>query len=451
MNIRQDTLARSVVAALGAGVCLVAGGIPGAALAGPGDHIRFGQTEVVPQILLGTQYRSNVLLAEKDVQGGLSLIVHPSAALKLDGPKMKLQAAGAYDLRKYFDPDLTSLDRFRDGSLKGDLRLLPDSLLGFDVKESLVGSSRESESWNSDSALIQHTKNDLGARLAIHPGEALEGGLGGRFLIDDYNVPAEANVLLNPNYNSRLGYGPEASFKWRFFPRTAVVFDTSMEWFRWNHNLVNIMSDMESLGADSPWGDYLAIPDGWLFSVKGGLRGRFTERITLGLVAGYNDADYDEASVQEDPGAAAAGVEADPAVAGFDVDPSGAQKLTVSALFQYDLSETHKVVLGYDRAIADSYFTNYFVYDYVFLRYNVLLGARVGVGGEAGYRFENFFGEVTRADNVVRTRLGLNYSANRWLQANGSFQWDRRATVEQQYNTVDYDDFGVSLGVTFVY
>ncbi|MFH1467737.1 MAG: hypothetical protein ABIO70_25345 [Pseudomonadota bacterium] len=194
------------------------GMLSGVAVAGPGDHVRVGEAEIVPQVLLGTQFRSNVYLADTDVRSGVSLIVHPSATLKLDGKDLKMQALGAYDLRKYFEPELSNLDRFRDGTFKLDLRALPDSLIGVDLKESLVSSSRESESWTSDSALIQHLKNDLSGKLAIHPGEALEGGLGGKFVFDDYNVPESANVAMDPNYNSRLAYGPEANFKWRFFP-----------------------------------------------------------------------------------------------------------------------------------------------------------------------------------------------------------------------------------------
>ncbi|MFH1467738.1 MAG: hypothetical protein ABIO70_25350 [Pseudomonadota bacterium] len=185
-------------------------------------------------------------------------------------------------------------------------------------------------------------------------------------------------------------------------------------------------------------------------SVKGGLRGRFTERVTLGLVAGYNDADYDEQSVLDDPGEADAS-ELNPAAVGFDADPEGAEKLALSATFQYDLSETHKAILGYERALMDSYFTNYLVFNYVFLRYNVLLGTRFGVGAEAGYRYEDFHGEVSRADHVVRTRFGATYAANKWLQANSNFQWDRRVSAGHEFGEIEYDDVGVNLGLTFVY
>jgi hypothetical protein len=422
----------------------------GTAQAEPGDHVRIGEAELIPKLVLGSHYRTNVYLMESSEQGGVALMLQPSGELKLDGQDVKLDLGAGYNLRKYLDSDLANLDRFRDGTFKLDLGLLPKSMIGFDLDENLVSSSRESEAWyEENNALITHLTNDLSGALAFHPGGALEADAGGHFVYDDYNVPDEANVASDANYNSRIAYGPAAHFKWRFFPRTAVLVDASMDWFKWNNNLVNIQSGAGQTTTE--FGSYLGLPDGTLWKVSGGLRGRFTERIALGLVVGYNKATYDEQTVIDD-GAdepLAAG-DLDAASSGFDADSAGLDNLLAAASVEYSMSETHRIVLGYDRALNDSYFTNYMLHNYLFLRYHVLLGTRLGVAAEGGFRAESFRGEVERTDMVVRARVNGTYAANEWLAVGAGAWWDRRVSADGIAD-IEYDDVTANINLTFTY
>ena len=432
-------------------VVLATLGMAGIAHAEPGDHVRIGEAELIPKLVLGSHYRTNVYLMESSEQSGVALLLAPSAELKLDGQDVKLDMGAGYHLRKYLDSDLSNLDRFKDGNFKVDLGLLPKSMIGFNLSESLTSSSRESEAWytSESSALITHLTNNLAGGLAFHPGGALEAELGGRFVFDDYNVPAEANINNEPNYNSRIAYGPSGSFKWRFFPRTAVLLDASMDWFKWNDNLVNIQSGAGQ--STTEFGSYLGLPDGTLWKVSGGLRGRFTERVAVGLIVGYNKATYDEQTVIDDganePEAAA---DLDAEGSGFDVDSAGLDNLLAAASLEYSLSETHRAVLGYDRALNDSYFTNYMVHNYVFLRYHVLLGTRLGIAGEGGFRAESFRGEVERTDMVVRMRGNGTYAANEWMAVGAGVWWDRRVSADG-IAAIEYDDVNVNLNLTFTY
>jgi hypothetical protein len=440
--VRSSNRCQSLVGCLALGLATA----PLAVFAQPGDHVRIGDAELVPQLVVGTQYRTNVYLMEEDEEAGLALILQPSA----DGQDVKLDLGAGYAMRKYLESDLGNLDRFRDGNFDFELGLLPNSLIGFDLDERFVSSSRESEAWYSDSsALITHLRNDLSGALAFHPGGALEAQLGGHFVFDDYNVPADANVENDPNYNARLAYGPAAHFKWRFFPRTAVLIDAGMDWFKWNNNLVNIQSNAGQNTTE--FGDFLGLPDGTLLTVSGGLRGRFTERVAVGLVVGYNQAVYDEQTVIDD-GAddGASSEDLDASGAGFDADSTGLDNLMASTSLEYSVSETHRIALGYDRALQDSYFTNYMVHNYLYLRYNVLLGTRFGVGAEGGYRYETFRGEVSRNDHVIRARLNSTYAANEWLAVGAGFWWDRRASADQ-IAEIEYDDYNVNLIMTFTY
>jgi hypothetical protein len=444
-KLRSSVQWRSLV-----GCVLVGALMPGVAQAQPGDHVRIGDAELVPKLVLGSHYRTNAYLMESDEEAGVGLMLRPSAELELDGQDLDVGLGAAYHLRKYLNPQLSNLDRYRDGNFDLDLGILPSSVIGFELEDHLSSSSRESEAWYSESsALITHLRNDLSGALAYHPGGALEATLGGQFLFDDYNVPEDTNLDYDSNYNSRISYGPEGHFKWRFFPRTAVLLDASMEWFKWNNNLVNIRSGAGQ--SESEFGSYLGLPDGTLLTVAGGLRGRFTERVAVGVVVGFNKAVYDEETVINDAADESVdAVDTDAASAGFDADSTGLHNLKAAAHLEYSLSETHRVVLGYDRGLQDSYFTNYVLYDYAFMRYNVLLGSRFGVSAEGGFRVENFEGEVDRTDQVVRTRFNGTYAANEWLAVGAGVWWDRRVSADQ-IAAIEYDDWNFNLNLGFTY
>ncbi len=440
---------RSIQWSILAGGLSVALGASSPVLAQPGDHVRIGDAELIPSVIIGSHYRSNVYLFESDERSGVALLVSPEAALELDGEELELKMGAGYHLRKYLGSEISNLDRFKDGNFALDVSLLPSKMLGFDLSESLTSSSRETEAWYAESALINHFSNDLAGALAFHPGGALEAEAGGHFDFDDYKVPEGSNIERNANYNSRIAYGPSGQFKWRFFPRTALVLNASMDWFKWNNNLVNIQPDAGQTTTE--FGSYLGMPDGTLFAVSGGLRGRFTERVALGLVLGYNKAVYDEQTVIDDganePNAAG---DLDPVASRFGTDSSGLDNLLASASIEYSLSETHRVAIGFDRAMQDSYFTNYVLHNYVFLRYNVMLGTRFGVGAEGGFSGETFRGEVARTDFVVRTRLNTTYAANDWLAIGAGVWWDRRASADG-IASIEYDDVTASLTATLTY
>jgi len=431
------------------GVMLASVCVSATAHAQPGDHIRIGDAELVPKLVIGSKYRTNAYLMESNEEAGFALMVVPSAELELDGQDIKLDLGASYHLRKYFSSELSNLDRFRDGKFDLDLGLLPKSMIGFDLSETFASSSRESEAWyDASNALITHLSNDLAGALAFHPGGALEAKAGGHFVFDDYKVPPGANIDNQTNYNSRVGYGPEGSFKWRFFPRTAVLLNASMDWFKWSNNLVNIQPGAGQ--TTTQYGSYLGMPNGSLLTVSGGLRGRFTERVAVGLVVGYNKAVYDEQSVIDDGADEPEAVADIDVSAGFDEDSAGLDNLLANASLEYALSETHRVALGFDRSLEDSYFTNYVLHNYVFLRYRVLLGTRFGVGAEGGFAYETFHGEVARTDMVVRTRLNGTYAANEWLAVGAGVWWDRRASVDGLAE-IEYDDVDINLNLTFTY
>lgn len=415
----------------------------------PGEHVNLGEAELIPKVEIGSVYSSNVYLQEIDEQAGVALKLTPSAELTLESPELDLDLRGAYHFLKYLDPNLTNLDRYKDGLVDLDLGILPKALVGLDLEETFKSSSRASEATHAGSALIVKVANDLGGFLAFHPGGALEVKGGGRFIYEDYRVPPEVNIEQSPFYNSRIAYGPALEGKWRFFPRTAVVLQGRLERFTWDDNLVNIQ---ESLGiSEGDYGNYIGVPDGSLWSVQGGLRGRITERVAINALVGYTSATYDEATVLEDgANEQEASVDLDAASQGFDRDSEGIEGLSALVALDYNLDEMRRISLGYDRGLRDSYFTNFFVYDYVFLRAKALLSSRLGVAAEGGYRYESFFGEINRQDHVVRVRGDITYAGSDWLSVGAGAGWDRRASANE-IATVEFDDVQVHVEMSLTY
>ena len=197
-------------------------------------------------------------------------------------------------------------------------------------------------------------------------------------------------------------------------------------------------------------GDRLAIPNGWGWRATGGLIGRFTERLVLNVLGGYGQIRYNEQSVIDESGGHPEA--SNPTGTGFDQDVKGIEGM----LLTVELSSTpllgHTVTGGYRKDFEDSWFTNYVHYHYVFARYQAVLGSRLGASLEAGYRREQFRGEVTRDDDFVRGSLGITYNAAEWLDVDLGTLWVRRVSADATPNAeIEYDNVMFSIGVKGIY
>ncbi len=128
-KLRSSVQWRSLV-----GCVLVGALMPGVAQAQPGDHVRIGDAELVPKLVLGSHYRTNAYLMESDEEAGVGLMLRPSAELELDGQDLDVGLGAAYHLRKYLNPQLSNLDRYRDGHFDLALGILPSSGIGFELE-----------------------------------------------------------------------------------------------------------------------------------------------------------------------------------------------------------------------------------------------------------------------------------------------------------------------------
>jgi hypothetical protein len=437
---------------LGTGLSLA----PNPAQAAAGDHIRLGEAEVIPTLFLGMEWQSNPYYAEEveliptdgeDEYGALALVTWPEVTVKLDGPDLALDLSAAWKPRIYLTESRRNLTRLGEGAFALNLDILPRSTIGFKLGEDFRVSTRAMDAEYATEAFARRLTSITSAMVSVRPGAALSIDLGGHFGFDDYDVPPQANVEQNANYNSKISGGPSLDVQWAFFPKTAIVVQGGANFFNWANNFVN--AEGGNFSTDY-YGDRLAIPDGWGWRAQAGLIGRFTERIVVNALVGYGQLKYNEDSVTEAAGGHPEA--ANPAAVGFDQDLGGIEGLLLTAEVSATPLLGHKLTAGYRKSFEDSWFTNYVHYHYVFGRYEAVLGSRLGATIEAGYRREQYRGEVDRNDDFVRAGADLSYNASEWLDVDIGTQWVRRASADANAQAeIEYDNLVFSIGITGVY
>lgn len=428
----------------------------GDAAAKAGDHIHAGDAEIVPALELFSLYRSNVYLSEGQStddagnqvgfapESGTSLRVHPSLEIVAKGSQAIFNFGVDYNAGMYLEKAHQNLNRTKDVELGAGLDAFHESPVGLKLNERFHIVGQETEAVDVSDAYINHLMNDAGGRISLHPGSALEIDAGGNFTYDKYDVPEELDVDGTPGLNSRMGYGPGLDIKWNFFPKTAIVASYSMAWFDWEQNLLSAEGDGVS---SEDVGDRLGVPDGSLWRGTLGIRGRFTEKIVIGLIGGYGQMNYDEASVRAEGGGGEVGSKE-----GFDQDLNSAQDGILAVVeFGYKPIESQTFTLGYRKAFQDVYFTNYVSFHTAFFRYEGLFAERFGANVNVGYRYESYTGEVERKDHVLNTSLDFVIRATPWLDVGTGVGWRQRGSADGLHPEVEYDDFLVRAGVTFTY
>ncbi len=434
------------------------GGLLAAALVGPlaraepGDHVRLGEAELTPALLMGVDWHSNVyrtageLGNEDPPQGGANLSLAPQLALSLSGPDAVMSAMGQYGIRKFLVADQSNLDNFGEVDSRFNLDLLPNSAVGFRTQDSFRRTNYPTEASDADQALLFRSNALLSGYLAVHPGSALSLDLGATYLYDNYEG---TSVSENPALNSKNTFGPRAELKWTFFPKTALIADAEMQLARWENHVVTATGD--AIGNPEDLGDYIAIPDSNTYKFRAGLVGRFTQRLVVNAVLGYGVSQYDENSVLDDPAVSGdATSELDPSVFGADV--SGLDGLLIATGLEWTPRANQSLTLGYTKNFTDSFFTNYIAYHYPYAKYRILVASRLGLSSEIGYRNESYVGELTRNDHFIKTKLGADYNATDWMDAGLLLGWTRRASADTPpKSTVEYDDFQIGGTLTFSY
>ena len=448
-------------------------GLSGAVWAGPGDHIGNDQVELAPSVGVWGGWRSNLYLQEGEAAGGVATVpgsfleLRPALSLKINTADVALKADFAYKPRLYLSSEVQNLNRFSFFDVGGEASLLPSSVVGFKVKDRFSLSGRETEAESADWAYLTVLTNDLAAAVVVRPGSSMDLDLGGKVATTSFQTDAGTNPSISSGsgalglatLNQKLQYGPYAALEYKFLPKTAFLLNYSQSWFVWGNNFLYARGDGLQPSEANGFDAYLGVPNGSDLRMSTGLRGRFTDRLLLGVELGYVKMSYDEQSVVDDAsdtGGIDVSVDADPASQGFGKDLDGA--LMANLEVGYELADDNQITVGYRRDYADIYFTNYLAYHQYQVKYEGLIADRLAPALSLSIRQETYEGEIARKDNFLRARGDLTYKAAKYLDISGGVWWTQRASMDAQEGAYDpanaaieYDDVNVHLGLTFTY
>jgi|GEM_PF-1195687 len=466
--------------------------------AGAGDHIRFGSGgEFTPSLSLAGVYRTNNYLTvgerfgdgpEDATVGGMHLNVRPQMALDWKSRAIELGFDAGYDLRKYFRQELTNLDRYRNFDARVRMSILPAAVVGMKLDSGIVVTGRETEAVNSQDAYLQQLVSRNTATLTVRPGNAMELDVGG--VVEARSIKVPEGFVQAPdapptaNLNSRLTTGIVSTFNWQFLPKTAVVAGFERVNSRWESNTIAASGDgigdfaIQSDGSDGftqcdPNGTngsadcFLPVPNGVFTKFDAGIRGRFTEKVVLGAVAGFTRASFDSSTVDApivDPDSGAVTyqnmTEVEDSVKCGDRDTADGVNddlrgfpcaLTGNLELRYDLRKNHKLTGGFLREAQPVFFTNYLTLNRYYVGYSGRFADRHAVSLNFDVNQQNYRGQVIRNDLWYRARGDIGWGVRKWLIVDTGVWYTGRRSADGAYNDIEYDDVNIHAGLTLTY
>jgi len=424
------------------------------------DHIGGDYLQFAPSISIGTEYRTNLYLQEGllDVQGGgvtgqpltsgTAILINPDLKLRYKNGGIKTVLGINYRAKKYISSDqvdLSGLDRFKDLQALGDVELFPIKQFGLAVQNSFISSGRETSADDTGSAYIQSLTNNLQGGFLLRPGSALELSGGASFGIVDITDAQSAKDGPADTLNNKQSFGWYAQAQWKFLPRTSLFADVAGENFDWQYNVVF----NESTCAQSFTGDceiVSGIPNGSTTRAKVGISGRFSDRLLMKLAVNYGLADYNTDSLSEDVslGGALASV-----VESADSNVEGLKGLGISSSLTYMFSDTHSLLMAYEKDFMDVFFTNFSVYNQFRFEHSINIMNRVNWKSNFRFRLDSYEGVVTRDDQRISLNTGVEIRLMKQMNLSLGGGFSELASPDNF--DVEYTDYRVHGGLVIGY
>jgi hypothetical protein len=395
------------------------------ALAAPGAHLPVGAALLAPRAGLGVEASNNPLRSDRtiDGRGASNLYVSVGANLDYQHPNLYWSVAGGYDLRKFVTTNDARLDRYNDAQVQASVDAFRSGVVGVQVEESLLNRNTPVDSESQTRPYTTLLTSRTRAAAVVRPGSALAIDLGAQFIVDDYQTASAPNVAEN-DYNTRYSWVPFTNVRWHFLPRTALIAEAEYNMASWA--LAEVLVQDE---------DTVGFAASTTTRVRGGLRGRITDRLLLDVTSGYGGGNFDE----------------DTTAAGGDavaVDVSGAQRFLLRASANYEYAPEQTLTLTYERDFRPAYFTNFVAYNKAIGTVRARVAPAVVLGGELGWSLENYRGQQTRDDIFVHARGLVMLRANDWAMLNLSPEWSHRYSTD---DNVEYDELRTILRLDVTY
>jgi hypothetical protein len=364
-----------------------------------GAGIRAGNLEIHPGVASEIGYDSNVFLADPNKNpnqpsdqlpvGSAILRVTPHLFLSTLGaqrteddggtgapPTVQFRGGAAVPVYQYFGANKNA---GAEANVDFALRLLPQRVVSFGATGSY---NRTIRPFTTAATTAKYGRNvlDVGPEIRFQTaGGVLKAGLGGNF---NYTFFDDALFAVYDNKT----YRAVANASWTFLPKTALVYDASME----RRNMAS--------GAVAGIGSGPLRVDSNLYQFRLGINGALTARLSGTFMVGY------AAMFFQAPGRG-----------GADTD-----NVNVLAQLTWLVSETGKLVLGFDRTTTAAYQGNYQLNNRVSLAGNVMvagalmLSARGSVSA-VGYGADIGVDNKARKDLRVGVDVNAEYRLANWI------------------------------------
>jgi hypothetical protein len=412
------------------GVTVVLFGVLPNADAATTDYLGTDGIQVKPSVSIGGEYRTNLYLDEGVIGGGpeevsgSSILVNPILLLESNGSSSNMKMGLGYGARTFVDEDLTNLNSFNDGRFTFDANLLPKSKVSLSLSETFVSNNRPVNHQNAENALLRVYDNTTRAALSFGPSNVLKLSLGGYYGFKQINgvkdVAGQRDLI-----NQKNVYGGTWNLSWSFLPKTKLFIDGAYLTNDWSNEAISTnISDV-------------VINDSGSWSTVVGLNGQITSKTLIRFTAGYGSAKYGEDGGGDDNSNDAS------------VD-SISDGLHGSAGLSFYPTSNQRLILTYQRAFEDVYFTNYSVYSQVEAGYSVDVLDRLNLYTNANVRQDNYDGPVDRSDVRIGAGAGATVRIQKYVGLTANSNW-RRLVSQDGLSEIEYDDISVNLALKFGY
>lgn len=360
---------------------------------GPG--IRLGDSMVGHAgVAAEVAYDSNVFYLDTDEGDGpvgapyFRLVPHlaiatlsPQRGGETPSQRLIFRLGAALGFRKYFSSD-DAIQAQDSIDVEANFRLTvnPQGLLAFSVYDNFLRTVQPTNAETDGSYRRDH--NQVGGAFTLQPGGRALSFTAGY----DYNINHFEDIFASGIDPSTTWHRPYGNIKWRFLPKTAAIIEGEARFYD---------------KAD----DTGTLVDSTHYRILGGLQTLFTARVGAILKAGVAGASYD---------------------ARADVTAF----IALANLLWY-ISDQGRLTIGFARELSDSIFANWYIDNRPYVEYSHLIGARLMLGINAGYRHRTYGGipenqpqflvDTERTDNIVEGGLTADFAVIEWLYVGAAY------------------------------
>ncbi len=380
-----------------------------------GSGIRSGDVELHPGIAAEAGYDSNFFQRPSDGSGGalqstVKLRVTPSFTVSTltadrrggEPPKVSFSAGAALAYSEYLT-NTAELKRNRDFGVNADLALgiAPGRPLGFNILDTFSRTAQPSLSADGTAGLNRDENRIAGEFVYTRPGGLLDWRFGYGFS----NSYFEENTA---SYLSNVKHEIYTRGRWKFLPRTALVYDGSAQFQSYSNGS--------------------RLPNSTPLRTRVGLAGLLSDRLSVMAMAGWGASFYDTSKADVGQFDSVIGQAEIRYFFGGSAPEAGQAASTTMSSF----------ALGFTRDFLSSYFTAFYERDRGYVTISSLFAQRFFVSIDAGVAAIRYSAPLnTTSDGVklaapgakpftdtrIDASLFAEYRATSWLGFNATGQF----------------------------